>query len=92
MSPTPTAKFFRGVSSFYVGLNALQSASDESRAKKPSNAKLCAFGKTAQDMFLETQTNMPAGGAIDRNVAGQVLQVVQQQSATIDQIIKQTCK
>lgn len=92
MSPTPTAKFFRGVSSFYVGLNALQSASDESRAKKPNNAKLCAFGKTAQDMFLETQTNMPAGGAIDRNVAGQVLQVVQQQSATIDQIIKQTCK
>ena len=92
MSQTPTAKFFRGIASFYIGLDALQSASAESKMKKPSNAKLCVYGKAAQDMFLETQTNMPAGGAIDRNVAGQILQVVQQQTATVDQIIKQTCK
>jgi tetratricopeptide (TPR) repeat protein len=92
MSQTPTAKFFRGISSFYIGLDALQSASAESKAKKPSNAKLCAYGKAAQEMFLETQTTMPAGGAIDKNVAGQILQVVNQQTATVDQIIKQTCK
>ena len=92
MSATPTAKFFRGISSFYVGLNALQNASEESRAKKPNRAKLCEYGKTSQDMFLETMTNMPAGGAIDRNVAGQVLQVVQQQSGTVEQIVKTYCK
>ena len=91
MSQTPTAKFFRGIASFYIGLDALQSASAESKAKRPSNPKLCAYGKTAQEMFLETMTNMPAGGAVDKNVAGQVLQVVQQQTATVDQIIKQTC-
>jgi tetratricopeptide (TPR) repeat protein len=92
MSQTPTAKFFRGIASFYVALNALTSASEESKLKRPSNAKMCAFAKTAQENFLETMTNMPAGGAIDRNVAGQVLQVTQQQTATVDQIIRQTCR
>jgi tetratricopeptide (TPR) repeat protein len=92
MSATGTAKFFRGISSFYIGLNALQGASEESKKKAANRPKMCQFGKTAQEMFLETQTTMPAGGIVDKNVAGQVMQVVMQQSATVEQIVKTYCK
>ena len=92
MAATPTAKFFRGISSFYIGLNALQGAAEESKKKAANRPRMCTLGKTAQDMFLETMTNMPAGGAIDRNVAGQILQVVNQQSSTVEQIVKTYCR
>ena len=83
LSPSPTAQFFIGVSSFSMGMTALQ------QAQKP---KSCSLAKTAQEMFLKTQMNMPAGGAIDAGTAKTILTYVTQYSPTADQMVKQYCK
>jgi tetratricopeptide (TPR) repeat protein len=83
LNATPTSKFFIGVSAFSLGIDALQ------QAQKP---KSCPLAKQAQDMFLLTQTNMPAGGAVDANVAKQILGYVAQYSPAADQMVKTYCK
>lgn len=83
LSPSTTAKFFVGIASFSIAMDALQAA------QKP---KSCALAKQAQDMFLLTQTNMPAGGAVDANTARTVLTYVGQYAPTADQMVKQYCK
>ena len=83
LSPSNTAKFFVGVSSFSIGIASLQAA------QKP---KSCPMAKTAQEMFLKTQLAMPAGGAIDPNTARTILGYVTQYSPTADQMVKQYCK
>ena len=83
LSPSATAKFFKGVSAFSIGIDALQ------QAQKP---KSCLLARKAQAMFLETMTNMPAGGSVDANVAKQILGYVGQYSPAADQMVKQYCK
>ena len=82
-SPTPTAKFFIGVSSFFVGADALQAA------QKP---KSCPLARRAQDMFVKTQIAMPAGGSIDAATARQILGYVAQYAPSADQMVKAYCK
>ena len=77
------AAFFAGVSSFYLGIGALQAA------QKP---KSCSLAKTAQDMFVKTQMFMPRGGQIDKGTAQTVMGYVMQYSPTADQMVKQYCK
>lgn len=83
LAPSVTAKFFAGVSAFYAGIGSLQAA------QKP---KSCPLARTAQEMFLKTQLNMPAGGAVDANTAKTVLGYVAQYSPSADQMVKQYCK
>ena len=83
LSMSPTAAFFKGVSAFSIGIDALQNA------QKP---KSCILAKKAQDMFLVTMTNMPRGGSVDANVARQILGYVGQYSPAADQMVKQYCK
>lgn len=94
MGPQPLTKFFVGVSAFQIGVDALQNASEESKAKRVNNARMCTLGKTAQDNFLITQTNIIAGGALPemRATVAQVMGVVQQYSPNVDQIVKKYCK
>jgi len=82
LNQSAPAKFFIGVSSFSIGISALQ------QAQKP---KSCPLAKQAQDMFLLTQTNMPAGGSIDAQVAQQILGYVAQYSPAADQMVKAYC-
>lgn len=83
LSPSATSKFFIGVSAFSIGIDALQ------QAQKP---KSCPLARKAQQMFVETMTNMPAGGSVDPNVAKQILGYVGQYSPAADQMVKQYCK
>jgi tetratricopeptide (TPR) repeat protein len=83
LSQSPTAKFFIGASAFSVGIQSLQDA------QKP---KSCPLARKAQDMFLLTQMNMPAGGAIDANTARMILGYVTQYSPTAEKMVKQYCK
>lgn len=92
LSPSATSKFFVGVSSFQVGVDALRRADAEQRLRKPDKAKICTLSRTAQDMFLLTQMTMPQGGSVDPGVARQVLGVVGQYGARLEQMIKQNCK
>jgi tetratricopeptide (TPR) repeat protein len=100
LSPSQYTKFFIGAASFFIGADAYQQAGAaynqaqkaSSRAKPDLLSKACAGGKTAQDMFLLTQTNMPAGGAVDANTARTLLGYVAQFSPATEQIIKAACK
>lgn len=94
MGPQPLTKFFIGVSAFQIGVDALQNASEASKAKRPNRASLCQYGKTAQDHFLITQTNIIAGGAQPdlRQTVAQVMGVVQQYSPNVEAIVKEYCK
>jgi len=83
LGPSATSKYFIGIASFYVGYAALQGA------QKP---KSCVLAKKAQDMFLLTQVNMPAGGAIDPATAKQILGAVSQLASPTDQMVKLFCK
>ena len=83
LSPSATSKFFVGVSSFSIGIDAVINA---------QKSKNCALAKKGQDMFLLTQTNMPAGGSIDPATARQVLGYVAQYAPAADQMAKQYCK
>ena len=83
LSPTPEAKFFIGVSSFSIGIDALQ------KAQKP---KSCPLARSAQEMLVLTQINMPAGGRVDAGTAKTILDYVATYSPAADQMVKQYCK
>jgi tetratricopeptide (TPR) repeat protein len=83
LSPSATAKFFIGITSFQVGLDAIQ------QAQKP---KSCPLARKGQDMFLLTQMNMPQGGAIDAKTAQMILGYTAQYAPTADQMVKAYCK
>ena len=83
LAPSATAKFFAGVSSFYIAANGLQDA---------QKGKSCALAREAQDMLVITQMNMPAGGSIDANTARTVLGLVAQYLPAAEQMVKQYCK
>ena len=83
LAPSATAKFFVGVSSFSIGINALQEA---------QKAKSCALARETQDMFVITQINMPAGGSIEPATAQTVLGYVTQYGPAAEQMVKAWCK
>ena len=93
MAPQQLSKFLVGVSSFQIGVDALQNASEASKAKRPNRTALCQYGKTAQDNFLITQTHILQGVMPDtRATVGQVMGVVQQYSPNVEAIVKEYCK
>ena len=100
LSPSEFTKFFIGAASFFIGADAYQTAGAafnqaqkaKSRDKAELLAKACTGGRTAQDMFLLTQTNMPVGGKVDANTARTLLGYVSQFSPATEQIIKGACK
>lgn len=83
LSPSATAKFFIATSAFTIGVDALQAA------QRP---KSCALARKAQDMLVKTQINMPGGGSIDPQTAGQVMGYVGQFAPSADQMVKAYCK
>lgn len=93
MAPQQLSKFLVGVSSFQIGVDALQNASEASKAKRPNRAALCQFGKTAQDNFVITQTHIMQGVTPDtRATVGQIMGVVQQYTPNVEAIVKEYCK
>jgi predicted Zn-dependent protease/TolB-like protein len=83
LSASPTAKFFIGVSAFSVGIDALQDA---------QKRKNCPLARSAQEMMLLTQINMPAGGQVDAATAKTILDYVATYAPAADQMVKQYCK
>jgi tetratricopeptide (TPR) repeat protein len=107
MSPTPQSKFFIGVSSFQIGYAmvnrvqatqaALAKAQGSKTPPKPAEvsaqrASMCTDAKRAQDMFLLTMTNMPAGGSVEPRVAQQLLGATGQMSPFADQAATTFCR
>ena len=84
IAPTANAKFYVGVSAFAIAqaaANNLQGAN-----------KTCADAKLGQDALLLINTNMPAGGSVDANIAKQILGAAGQYQAFFDGSAKRYCK
>lgn len=88
LAASPTTKFFVGLSAFQIGLAAVNSVSELQKAKKPDTPKICGELKLAKDMWANAQIAMPAGGAVDKNVAAQILGNINQYSSNIDEGLK----
>lgn len=83
IAPSPNSKYFIGISAFSAGLDALQSI---------NKSKSCADAEYADTMWSAAQIAMPAGAAVDKNSAGQILGAIQQYSPAIAQAKKVFCK
>jgi len=95
--PSPTSKFYLGLSSFYVGLDALQNAQklggDKGKDAKESRMKACAEAKLADDMWTNATIAMTSGGGGGYNKEGatSVMGVIQQYTDNVTQMKKTYC-
>jgi tetratricopeptide (TPR) repeat protein len=83
VAPSANSKFFVGVSSFQIGLEALQGL---------NKSKSCADAQLIETMWAASQIAMPQGASVDRNAAGQIMGVIQQYSPNVAQAKKSLCK
>ncbi|HKO15432.1 MAG TPA: hypothetical protein VJU87_04280 [Gemmatimonadaceae bacterium] len=83
IGPSPNSKYFVGVSSFQVGLDALQNL---------NKTRSCSDAQLAEDMWATSQIAMPQGASIDKGSAGQIMGAIQQYSSNITQAKKAVCK
>lgn len=83
IAPSPQVKLFVGLSSFYVGLNALQNI---------NKSHSCADAQLADDMWSASQIALPQAAAYDKATAGQLMGAIQQYYPNIAPAKKQLCK
>jgi tetratricopeptide (TPR) repeat protein/TolB-like protein len=95
--PSPASKFYVGLSSFYIGLDALQNAqklgADKGKDAKESKAKACAEAKVTEDMWANATLAMTTGGggAYNKDGGTQVMAAIQQYGEYIPQMKKAYC-
>lgn len=75
MAPSAQTKYFVGVASFQVAIDALNQVQEF--AKKPATyTQGCEQLKVVEDNFATASINMPAGGSVDKETAGKILGVI----------------
>ncbi len=95
--PSPASKFYLALSSFYVGLDALQNAQklggDKGKDAKESKAKACAEVKVTEDMWTTTTVALTSGGggAYNKEGATQIMGPIQQYMDAVAQMKKAYC-
>src|SRR4029079_13881869 len=93
MAPTKESKFFIGVASFQVAYDIVQHVQTLTKTtKKEEKATACAEAKQVDDLLAITQTAMPAGGAVDKNTAAQILTTIPQITEFTAAVKKGFCK
>jgi len=93
MAPTKESKFFIGVSSFSVAYDIVQHIQTLTKTtKKEEKAQACTEAKQVDDLLAITQTAMPAGGAVDKNTAAQILTTIPQITEFTAAVKKGFCK
>lgn len=84
IASSPNTKFFIGVSSFSVGLDALQNI---------NKTKQCSEAQLADDMWATSQTAFAGGGGmVDKDAASNIMNAIQQYSSYVAQAKKALCK
>jgi tetratricopeptide (TPR) repeat protein len=88
-------------SAFYVGVSAVQIATDvlqevqrlvKGSPKKADQQRACAGANQAEDLLAKTSIAMPKGGAVDKTTAAQILTTVPQLSEFVTSVKKAYCK
>jgi tetratricopeptide (TPR) repeat protein len=96
--PSPATKFYLGLSSFSIGLDALQNAqklgSDKGKDAKESKLKACAEAKVTEEMWANATIAITTGGGgvYNKDGATQVMSLIQQYSEYIPQMKKAYCQ
>lgn len=83
LAPGDTPKFLIGASAVQAAVSALQEA---------SQTKKCEPARQSADLFDLAQVNVPAGGRVNAQAAGQLMQIVQQYGPTAQRLKTQLCK
>lgn len=92
IASSQATKFYIGLASFQVGLDAINNAQKLSKEKgKDAKEKACSETKVAEDMTATTAMVMPAGGAYNKEAAGQIMNALGQIQAAIPQFKKALC-
>jgi hypothetical protein len=94
INPGIGSKFFVGLASFQVALDAINHANSLQKSAlkdKADKAKACEETKVAEDMSATTAIAMPAGGAYQKEAAGQILAALSQVQDAIPQFKKVFC-
>jgi tetratricopeptide (TPR) repeat protein len=92
IASTQATKFYMGLASFQVGLDAINNAQKLSKEKgKDSKDKACAETKVAEDMMATTAMTMSSGGGYNKEAAGQIMNALGQIQSAIPQYKKQLC-
>jgi tetratricopeptide (TPR) repeat protein len=92
IASSQATKFYIGLASFQVGLDAINNAQKLSKDKgKDAKEKACAETKVAEDMTATTSMAMPSGGAYNKEAAGQIMNALGQIQAAIPQFKKALC-
>ncbi|HVX38724.1 MAG TPA: tetratricopeptide repeat protein [Gemmatimonadaceae bacterium] len=89
IAPSAQSKYFVGVTSFQVAYDAVQNVSKLYKStKKDDHAQACSEAQVAEDQLATTSMAMPAGGAVDKNSAAQILGAIPQLSDFVSQVKK----
>jgi tetratricopeptide (TPR) repeat protein len=91
VAPSSQSKFFIGHSAFSIAADALtnaQKVQSNAKATKQEKAAACDEIKVAEDNFTTAQIAIPAGAAVDKNAAGQIMQGIQTYSGYVPQFKK----
>jgi tetratricopeptide (TPR) repeat protein len=92
IASTQATQFYVGLTSFQVGLDAINNAQKLSKDKgKDAKEKACAETKIAEDMTATTAMSMPRGGGYNKEAAGQIMGALSQIQAAIPQFKKALC-
>lgn len=83
MNPDANAKFLTAVSAFTIA---------QAAATSLQTTKSCADAKEGQEALVLVNTNMPAGGSVNPEVAKQILGAVSQYQPYFDASAKKFCK
>jgi tetratricopeptide (TPR) repeat protein len=87
VTPSPQTKFYVGVSAFQIGSDAVNKIQALMKSgKKDDKAQACVEAKTAEDNFATAAIAMPAGGSVDKNVAGQIMGALGQYGEYVTQV------
>lgn len=95
--PSPATKFYLGLSSFQVGLDALQNAqklgSEKGKDAKESKVKACAEAKVAEEMWANATIAITSGGGgtYNKDGATSIMGAIQQYGEYIPQMKKLYC-
>ena len=77
-------------SKYLIGVTAYLMFGNMTEALKTSRS--CDEFKAANELLILVNTNMPAGGAVNKELAGQILGNAQQYGPFVDGNIKKLCK
>lgn len=89
IAPSPQSKYFVGITSFQVAYDAVNNINKLYKStKKADIAQACSEAGVAEDNLATTSMAMPAGGAVDKASASQILGAVPQLTEFVSQVKK----